>query len=414
MKVCIVGLGYVGLPLACIVSKKYTTFGVDLDKQKVENINNGINSIKDPFLEKEFSIAKIKAFHDFSPVHNSDVVIVCVPTPVDESNTPDLGPLKNACESIAQNLKEKALVIIESTIFPGTCEEEVAPILDKAGKTYYLAHCPERIDPGNKKWNVSNIPRVLGATTPEGLKLAATFYQSILDSEVVEMSSIKAAESVKIMENTFRDVNIAFVNEMAKSFDRLGVDITEVIKGASSKPFGFLPHYPSCGVGGHCIAVDPYYLINRAIKEGFHHDFLSLARRINDSMPEYAVELLIDELSKIDKPIRNAPVAVLGLAYKKNVGDDRESPAYKIIELLKKKGAKVTTYDPYLPSDVKSLLDALHTSEYIVIATDHDEFTKMDINELKNNKIKIVIDGKNCLDKAKLIELGIAYRGIGR
>ncbi len=412
MNITIIGLGYVGLPLACLISKQYNTYGIDLDKNKVELINKKISPIKDPFLEKEIKNSKINASTNFKVVEDSDVVIICVPTPVDSDHNPDLSFVTSACEEVALHLKDGALVVIESTIFPGTCEEVIKPILDKTGKKYYLAHCPERIDPGNKKWNVSNLPRVVGALSSEGLRKAAEFYRSILSSEVVELSNVKAAESVKIMENTFRDVNIAFMNEMAKSFDRLGVDITEVIKGASSKPFAFMPHYPGCGVGGHCIAVDPYYLISKAKKKGFHHDFLSLARRINNSMPEYTVELLIEELNKIEKSINNARVGVLGLAYKKNVDDIRESPALKVIATLKRKGANVKVYDPYVKSDFTDIDSLLNEVDYLVLCTDHDEFTNIDLNKLK--KIKIVIDGKNCLDASKVKKLGIAYKGIGR
>lgn len=412
MKISIVGLGYVGLPLAVLASRKYTTFGIDLNKEKVMLINKKISPIKDRFLEHEIRKSNFKAFSDFSPVRQSDIVIICVPTPVDHDHNPDLKPVISACENVALNLKDNALVVIESTIFPGTCEEVVKPILDRSGKKYFLAHCPERIDPGNKKWNVGNLPRVVGALDAQGLKKASSFYKSIITGEIVELSSIKAAESVKIMENTFRDINIAFMNEMAKSFDALGIDIVEVIKGASTKPFAFLAHYPGCGVGGHCIAVDPYYLIQRAERSGFHHDFLTLARRINNSMPNYTIEILIGELNKIEKSLKNAKVLVLGLAYKKNVDDMRESPSLEIVSILKKKGANVKTFDPFIKSDFKNLDDALKFADYIIIATDHDEFTKMDLNKL--NKIKIIVDGRNCLDAERIRKMKILYKGIGR
>jgi UDP-N-acetyl-D-glucosamine dehydrogenase len=297
----------------------------------------------------------------------------------------------------------------------------VIPILKKQNldahkNDVFVAHCPERIDPGNRKWTIAMLPRVAGGATKESLKKAAEFYRSIIDANVLELSSVKAAEATKIMENTFRDINIAFVNEMAQSFDKAGIDITEVIKGASTKPFAFMPHYPGAGVGGHCIPVDPYYLIEKAKQIGFNHKFLSLARDINNSMPHYTVELLEAELAKMKKSIRGAKVGVLGIAYKANVDDARESPAKDIINLLKTKGAEVFSYDPHVKegSTAKDIGETLAKSDYIVLATDHDEFRRIDAKALKDKKIHIVIDGRNCLDMEKIKSFGIAYRGIGR
>jgi len=349
-------------------------------------------------------------------VNSSSVVIVCVPTPVDKDNFPDLTALKNACNEISKTLKKDDLVIIESTISPGTIEEFVLPILKKSNTNFYLAHCPERIDPGNKKFTIKDLPRVVAGIDKRSTRKAAEFYREIIDAEITELSSVKAAEATKIMENTFRDINIAFVNEMAKSFDKAGIDTSEVIKGASTKPFGFMPHYPGAGVGGHCIAVDPYYIISRAKQLGFNHKFLTLAREINESMPSYTIELLEQELEKLNKRLENSNIGILGLAYKEDVDDIRESPALKIIDILKSKNSNVYVFDPNVKdkSNVENIDELLKKSDYIILVTDHNEFKSMEINKLKENNILVVIDGRNCLDKEKIKNLGIAYHGIGR
>jgi len=420
-KVCIVGLGYVGLPLLCLsMEKGYKTYGFDIIKERVELINKGTSPIKDKFLEQRLKKLKgIDTTTDSAVLRKSDIIIICVPTPIDSQYNPDLKPLQSAAETVSKELKKNDLVVIESTVFPGTTEEIVKPILEKsglkAGKDFYLAYCPERVDPGNKKWNVNNLPRVIGALSKEGLKQAAEFYRSITSSEVLELNSVKAAEATKIMENTFRDINIAFVNEMAKSFDMMGIDITEVIKGASTKPFAFMPHWPGCGVGGHCIKVDPYYLISRAKENGFTHQFLNLAREINNSMPHYTVGKIVDGLNEAGKSVRNTRITVLGVAYKGGVDDMRESPSFEIIDELKKLGADLKIFDPYIPS--KSTVDNLDEAldaECIVIATDHPEFKEIRPNQIKEKGIKVVVDGKNCLDKKGIVSLGIIYKGIGR
>ena len=417
--VAIVGLGYVGLPVACLcVEKGMQVYGADIDKEKLSMIKKGASPIKDAYLDEEVSKTKgkIKLTDNVSEAaRNSEVIIVCVPTPVDKNNMPDLNPLKDACSSVSKGLQEGSLVVVESTIFPGTIEDIVMPILKKSNVNFFLAHCPERIDPGNRKFTINDLPRVVGGINKESTKKAAEFYRSIIDADVLELSSVKAAEATKIMENTFRDINIAFVNEMAKSFDKAGIDITEVIKAASTKPFSFMPHYPGAGVGGHCIAVDPYYLISKAKQLGFNHKFLLLARKINESMPPYTVELLEQELKRLNKSIKNAKIGILGLAYKANVDDIRESPALKVISILEDKKADVYVYDPYLKdkSNVNSLNELLEKSDYIILVTNHDEFKNMDLKRLKENGIKIIIDGRNCLDKEEIKKLGIAYHGIG-
>ena len=421
--VCIIGLGYVGLPLACLCTRKgHNVIGIDINSEVVNKTNNGFSHIKDKFLENELHDlkGKLKATTDGSgDIKKADIVIICVPTPIDDKFHPNLGYIESASELISKNIQKSQLIILESTVHPGTTEEIVNPILEqsglKAGIDFFLAHCPERIDPGNKQWNVSNIPRVIGAFSKQGAEKAEEFYSSIIDAEITILKAPKEAEATKVMENSFRDVNIAFMNEMAKSFDKAGIDIMEVIKGASTKPFAFLAHYPGCGVGGHCIPVDPYYLIEKAKQLGFEHRFLGLARKINEGMPKYTTHLLSEGLNHLGKSVNGSKIGIYGIAYKKDLDDARESPSVHIIKLLKEKGAELFIYDPFVKkqNNVNSFDEFLEKSDYIVLATDHSEFKNVDLNKLKQNNIQLIVDGRNCLDKDKLRELGIAHKGIG-
>ena len=422
-KVAVIGIGYVGLPLALLARDKgYDVIGIDLDKSKVEKVEKGLSPIQDKSLETALKKAPLQASTDFSSVKTADIAIICVPTPVKNHREPDLEPLKGAVLSTAKNLRRETLLIIESTINPGVCDDILIPLVEeasgmKAGKDFYFAHCPERINPGDPNYSVRNINRVIGAQSDEGLKEAVKFYESIIEADIKPMATLKEAEAVKVVENSFRDINIAFVNELAMSFHKLGINIENVIDGAATKPFAFMPHRPGVGVGGHCIPVDPYYLIEYARGFGFEHDFLSLARRINSRMPEFTVELLQDALNQAGLPIKDTRIALLGLAYKSNVDDDRESPAYEVLSLLKDAGAKVITYDPFIPqnSNVDTLDEALKNSKAIVVATGHDEFKDIDIKELKSNGILVVIDGRNILRnlKPEMAKSGLIYSGIG-
>ena len=419
--VCVVGLGYVGLPLAVrCVERGYQTFGFDRSQEKVDLINKGKSPIEEKFLYDNLPKFRPQASVDEKVIKKADIVLICVPTPVDKKFYPDLKPVISAVEPTVRNLKKGALVVLESTVNPGVCEEVIKPIFEKAGykigKDYYLSHCPERINPGDPKWNVTNIPRVVGSCDAQGLKMALEFYESIVDGAIRPMKSIREAEAVKIVENSFRDINIAFVNELARSFDRWGIDTKDVILGASTKPFAFMPHFPSCGVGGHCIPVDPYYLIERAKENGFDHRFLRIAREINNSMPAYTVELLQDALNELKMPMKGTKVGILGVSYKANVDDVRESPAIKVIELTKEYGAKVSVFDPHIlkSSTVKTLDALLKNSEALILVTDHKEFVGIDPKVFKKYKIKVINDGKNCLDKDAIKKLGIVYKGIGR
>ena len=422
--VCIVGMGYVGLPLAAIAANKgYEVYGFDNDKAKLELIRKGITPFKEEFLEKLLPKVKNK-IHVFSDTPNlmkkCDIHIIAVPTPVDEKYYPDLGPVISASKIIAKNMKKGSLVILESTVNPGVSEEVVRPIFEKEGFTVgedvFIAHCPERVNPGDPKWNVSNIPRVVGSFDEIGLARAKEFYEDIVDAQIMPMESIREAEAVKITENSFRDINIAFVNELAKSFERMDIDVTNVIRGASTKPFSFMAHWPSCGVGGHCIPVDPYYLIEKAKENDFDHIFLRAARTINNSMPAYTVEVLQDALNKIEKSVKGTKIGMLGMSYKANVSDLRESPSFKIIKALKAHQGKAEIFDPYIPnhSTVESLDELLEKSEALIIATNHKEFINIPVEKFVKYGIKVIVDGKNCLNKEEIEKHGIIYKGIGR
>ncbi len=404
-RIAVIGLGYVGLPLSLLAEKKgFSVTGIDLDTNKIENLNNKNTSIDEPLITEQLNDSNILFTNKFDQVKDADAVVICVPTPVDENKTPDLQPVINAVKSTTPLMKDGSLLVIESTINPGVCDEVIIPLIEnetdhQVGKSIYLAHCPERINPGDPKWNVSNINRVVGASTDEGLKLAHQFYSNLVDAEVMKMGSLKEAEAVKIVENSFRDINIAFVNELAMSFNKLGININNVIDGAATKPFAFLAHYPGIGVGGHCIPVDPYYLIEYAKGKGFNHEFLKLARSINEGMPKFVVDNIIDSLTEKGDSgsLEGKSIAVLGLSYKPNVADDRMSPSYSIIEQLESLGADVATYDPFIDkSSEKDLESALKNRDIVILATNHKQF--LDINPAQLKPSSIFFDGKSSFD----------------
>lgn len=431
----VVGLGYVGLPLALLAKQKgHDVIGIDYNKTKVKMIREG----KSPFVDEEIATlirqVPLVATSAYTPVEHADTVVVCVPTPIDDNCMPDLTPVVAACTQIAKHLghRQEQLIIIESTINPGVCEEIVLPILEKqshlrCGEDFYLAHCPERINPGDATWNVRNIPRVVGGFDATSLRLALEFYESVIDAPIKPMQSLKEAEAVKVVENSFRDINIAFVNELAMSFTRLNIDVVNVIEGASTKPFSFMPHFPGVGVGGHCIPVDPYYLIEYARKNGFTHTFLSTARTINSNMPQFTVERLQDALETTGKQLTKAHILVLGLSYKPDVGDLRESPALKVIDILQAAGARVRAYDPYIHhvagihtigSDAETLettlSGVLSNIDAILLATAHNTFHQLTAKLFADQGVRVVVDGRNFFDKAEMLSQGIVYRGIGR
>jgi UDP-N-acetyl-D-glucosamine dehydrogenase len=421
-RISVIGLGYVGLPLALAIEKsgKYDVVGLDISKEQVKKIKNKECPITDEIAEKELKELDLHATTDEKEIKGSDYYIICVPTPVLDNYTPDYTPVISAGKTVAKYLSKGETVILESTVNPGTCEEILLPVLEegsgmKAGKDFNIAMCPERINPGDPKWNVYNIPRNLGSLIPEKTKEVADFYRDFLDAEVNEVSSLKIAEATKIVENAFRDINIAYVNELAKSFDAMGIDLIETLKGASNKPFSFMAHWPGRGVGGHCIAVDPYYLIKRAAQSGFNHKLLKMAREVNNSMPEYTVERLQEALNEVERPIKGTKVLLLGLSYKSNIADLRESPCLEILDILKEKGADVLVYDPFVLdiSNVKTLKEGLEDCEAVVLGTYHDKFGDLTKEITKRKNIKTVVDGMNRLDRGELEGKGIVYRGIG-
>lgn len=422
-KMVVVGLGYVGLPLALLAAEKgHQVVGLDVDDTKISQLNNGKSYIDD-VADDEVKNSTANFTADPSTIADADTVIICVPTPVTPDKQPDLEPVKGAVRTISRHVKPGTLVVLESTVNPGVCDEIVIPLLEsetrmRVGQDIYLAHCPERINPGDKKWSVRNINRVVGANSSHELDLAMQVYASIIEADIKPMQSLKEAEAVKVVENSFRDINIAFVNELAMSFHKLGINLENVIDGAATKPFAFLAHHPGCGVGGHCIPVDPYYLIEYAHGFGFEHEFLRLARNINEHMPAFTVELLEEALNEQKKPLNGTKVALLGLSYKANVGDDRESPAYQIKDILIEAGCDLVVYDPYInaASTAQSLDAALKHAEALVIATGHKVFAQgITTEKLQEHNVGIVVDGRNILRqlKADFQEAGIAYRGIG-
>jgi len=421
--VTVVGLGYVGLPLALLASKKgYKVVGVDLNEGRVRQVNNRVAPYADDEVQKDLLTTPLVATPSFESVAESAIVVICVPTPVYENRLPNYEPVESACKSIAPYLGKGQLVILESTVNPGVCEEIILPIFErerelKAGRDFLLAHCPERINPGDRRWNVSNIPRVVGGLDKTSLDKALEFYRSIVSAEIKPMGSLKEAEAVKVVENSFRNVNIAFVNELARSFAKLGIDVVNVIDGAATKPFAFMPHYPGCGVGGHCIPVDPYYLIDYAKKKnGFSHCFLSLACKTNEDMPKYTVQLVEEELQKLGKSLAGSKVAVLGLSYKADIDDCRESPSFEIVKELEEAGATVSTFDPHVKtrSSHDSIENAVGGTDAVIVATGHGEFRELKPGFFLDRGIGVVVDGRNCLPRAEYIESGINYRGIGR
>lgn len=424
MTLAIVGLGYVGLPLALLAAMRgYKVRGYDIDKRKIASIR--AKSIS--FLSEEESrvlagLRDLEVSYEERILEGADAYIICVPTPVNDKHEPDLRPLEGACATVGKYLAKGSLVVVESTINPGVCESSAIPLLEresglKAEDDFFFAHCPERVNPGDKNWDVRNIPRVLGAVGPKSFLRAYALYASLIDGAIHPLRTLKEAEAVKMVENAFRDVNIAFVNELAMSFGKAGIDITNVLRGAATKPFGYMPHTPGCGVGGHCIPVDPYYLIRYGRENGFEHDFLATARRINNGMPQYTVDVLKEALKEKKQPLKGAKVALLGLAYKKDIPDMRESPAVEMRKILEERGAEVVAYDPYVAdgSDAESVEEALTGADAVLLATDHSQFLGvLSPSYLAELGVDVLIDGRNVLSREQYEGTGITYRGIGR
>jgi len=454
----VIGLGYVGLPLACLCAKRgYKTFGYDTSQRAISYLSKGQSHIRDDEVER--LLFEAQASENFFPTADSQklaectLFLICVPTPVTHAKEPDIQPLVGAIKTIAPFIKKEDLIVVESTVFPGTCEEIVAPLIkDMTGFScdgdVSLVHCPERVNPGDAFWTSENIPRVMGGMDELSAKRAAEFYSSILGGPVIEvdkvrdylrpkfsldddgelrvkqvplgtvtlMRSIRDAEAVKAMENTIRDVNIAFVNELAKISDVLNLDVVDIIDGMSTKPYGKGPYYPGAGIGGHCIAVDPEWLKAASSKAGYMPEMIQLAREINNGMPEYTVRLAQDALNELGLPMRGAKIAVLGVAYKRNVDDPRESPFYDIRKILEEKGAILSVFDSWVASEntAPNLKEALRECVGVIFVTDHsdllNDFAQID---LVNCGIKFIVDGRNAIEKTE-VDAQINYLGIGR
>jgi UDP-N-acetyl-D-glucosamine dehydrogenase len=355
--IAVIGLGYVGLPLSLQFAKTGShVIGLDVDGAKIEAINGGRSYIKhvtDSVIAEAVEAGTLSASNDFSRVSSCDAVIICVPTPLTRTREPDLSYVLNTGAAIAPHLTPGILVVLESTTYPGTTDEDLRNVLEKgsgmkAGQDFHLAFSPEREDPGNPSSRVAVIPKVIGGYTPACLERAMQVYQRAINT-LVPVSSCRAAEAAKLLENIFRSVNIALVNELKLIYGAMGIDIWEVIEAAKTKPFGFMPFYPGPGLGGHCIPIDPFYLTWKAKEFGKHTRFIELAGEINTAMPEHVVNRVAEALNQQKKPLNGSRILILGLAYKPNVDDDRESPSYVMMDLLAARGAEVSYYDPFVP-----------------------------------------------------------------
>ncbi len=407
IKIAVVGLGYVGLPLAIEFAKSgIEVVGLEIDKDRLRHIKRKesyITDISDRELKRVLRAGRLSATGDFGVLRSADVIIICVPTPLKKKYHPNISYIKQAVKSISKNIKRPSLIILESTTYPGTTEEVILPLLEKNNlkhnKDFYLSFSPERIDPGNRHYPLNRIPKVVGGVSKESARLAVSLYKNIVD-RVVAVSSARTAEAVKLLENTFRLVNIALIDELAMMAHKMNIDIWEVIEAASTKPFGFMPFYPGCGVGGHCIPKDPLYLYWKARHFGFHSRFIKLASDIISCMPEYVVERISYILDKNSKSLDKSNILLVGVTYKKDVKDLRKSPALDIIESLQKKNASVSYYDPLIPylklnhinlRSIELKRNKLANFDCVVIATGHSGIDYGFI--LKNSKL--IFDTRN-------------------
>ena len=404
----VIGLGYVGLPLAMELTQAgLSVTGIDVDEEKIDKLNLGRSYIQDvpgEALEQNLATGRFRATTDFSVLADLDTVNIAVPTPLRKSKDPDMSFVVSAAEQVAKYIHPGMLVILESTTYPGTTAEILRPMLEesglKVGKDIFLCFSPERVDPGNPVYNTHNIPKIVGGITPECTRLGAEFYSIALE-QVVPVSSSSVAEMVKLLENTFRMINIGLANEIAMMCDRMGVNVWEVIDAAATKPFGFMPFYPGPGLGGHCIPIDPFYLSWKSKQAGAEARFIDLAGSINGQMPRYVVDKVQEALNRRSKPLLGSHVHIAGVAYKRDVDDLRESPALDIILLLERKGARITYSDPHVPRVRLNgrTLTSVHMGEAaadadcVVIVTDHSAF---DYNWLVD-KATLIVDTRNAL-----------------
>ncbi|HEX5731916.1 MAG TPA: nucleotide sugar dehydrogenase [Blastocatellia bacterium] len=413
----VIGLGYVGLPLAVEFARGgFRVIGFEVDESRIEIINQGRSYIPDVRTEMVRTLVERKqlsATIDFSELKETDVVIICVPTPLRKTKEPDISYILSASEKVRDNLHSPQLVILESTTYPGTTDEVLLPMLEETGKSldkdFYLAFSPERVDPGNRQFQTHNIPKVVGGVSSMSTEVAAALYQTIVE-RVHKVSSARVAETAKLLENTFRSVNIGLVNELAQLCYHLGIDSWEVIKAAATKPFGFMAFYPGPGIGGHCIPLDPHYLSWKARLHGFEARFIGLAEEVNSRMPRHVVQLVQDGLNEHGKALKGARVLVLGVAYKRDINDVRESPALGIVDQLLHKGAVISYHDPFIAemnldgkgtlSSVELTDETLAESDCAVIVTDHSGVDYSRVLRLA----PIIIDTRNVTRKLGMPE----------
>jgi UDP-N-acetyl-D-glucosamine dehydrogenase len=407
-RVGIIGLGYVGLPLAMEFAKAgFSVTGIDIQESKVSQLNRGESYVQDvptDTLKKWVSGGKFRATSDFSVILDLDTINIAVPTPLRKTKDPDMSYIVSACQETAKYLRPGKLVILESTTYPGTTDELVLPMLEasgwKVGQDFFLCFSPERVDPGNAQYQTANIPKVVGGITEACTRLGALFYAQALET-VVPVSSTSVAEMVKLLENTFRMINIGLVNEMALMCDRMGINVWEVIDAAATKPFGFMPFYPGPGLGGHCIPIDPFYLSWKTKQAGIEARFIELAGYINGQMPHFVVDKIQSALNEHSKPLKGSHVHILGAAYKRNIDDVRESPALDIILLLERRGSRVTYSDPFVSTlrlDDHELTAQDPTAmaaeaDCVVVVTDHSGVDYAGIVE----RAKLIVDTRNAL-----------------
>ena len=431
-KLCVVGLGYVGLPTAAFFAEKgFSVIGCDVKEDVVKLVKTGKSPLKelniDAVVNRVVRNGKLTAsLHVTEAVRKSDIVLIVVPTPTGRGFEPDLQYVISAGESVSAGLKRGQLIILESTVYPGVTEELLKPILEKSGlnvsKDFGLAYCPERYNPGDSTHTIDKVVRLVGAASGDWAKVAASLYEQV--TRIVIVKNIKTAEMAKIIENTQRDLNIALMNEIALICERIGIDIMDVIDAAATK-WNFNVYYPGAGVGGHCLPKDPWYLVKAAERLGYHAQVITAGRRVNDYMPHHMFELLQKAMNETNRSIKGSRIVVLGLSYKENVGDTRNSPALGLIREIRESGGVVQTVDPYV--DKKTAKREFGVDEHIrmteglvcgadaiVLVTAHKEFTSMDLSKLrKGMRTPIMIDGRRAVDKEKAIRLGFTYKTIG-
>ncbi len=414
--VSIIGLGYVGLPLSILFSKNnFRVIGIDIDKNKIKKLKSGksyIKHIKNNSINEGIKKGNLIFSNNLEDVSKANIIIICLPTPLNQYREPDLSFITSTLKIISPHFKKGQLLILESTSYPGTTEEIIKPVIEEnnflIGDDFFLVYSPEREDPGNLKFKTSNIPKVVGGITKNCLEIASTLYSFVI-KEVIQVSNTKTAEMTKLLENIHRAVNIGLVNEIKPLAYEMGIDLYEVIEAAKTKPFGFVPYYPGPGLGGHCIPIDPFYLTWKAKEYGMHTRFIELAGEINQSMPKYVVDKLIDGLNKKSKSINGSKILLLGIAYKKNVDDMRESPALKIISLLEKKGADVSYCDDYFETfpetrkynfklkKISLKKNTLESFDAAILVTDHDYFNY----DLISKYCKLLVDTRGRFANSK-------------